>query len=117
MHKGDVIEEDDHESLMRARGIYFGLVEQQHLRNADEEEQLAFERQESTGIFLVHQAEENVLGLARQSISSITSVIPYIMTALYGNINEEEDIETKKKEVKITVTLILINIILLGKKA
>ena len=59
MHKGEVVEEGDHESLMRSQGTYFGLVEQQNLRLAEEEEQLAFERQESIGLIRAHQADEN----------------------------------------------------------
>jgi len=59
MHKGEVVEEGDHESLMRARGTYYGLVEQQNLLRAEEEEQLAFEQNESVTLVQAHQTEEN----------------------------------------------------------
>ena len=69
MDKGEVVEEGDHESLMNTRGVYFGLVEQQNLRLAEEEEQLAFERQESSAIVQADQQEENKMNFARKRAS------------------------------------------------
>ena len=84
MHKGEVVEEGDHDSLMRAHGTYFNLVEQQNLRQAEEEEQLTFERQESVGIVLAQQDEENQLVIPRKRGSTIISLTPSVMAALYG---------------------------------
>lgn len=111
MHKGEVVEEGDHESLMLAQGTYYGLVEQQNLRRAEEEEQFAFERQESVGLVLAHQTDEGHLDveLARKRASTVVSLTPSVMAALYGkNGNakkddddvEEADAKEKKKKVK-----------------
>ncbi len=125
MNKGEVVEEGDHDTLMRSRGIYYGLVEQQNLRRAEEEEQINFERQESTGLVQAHQADENHLddALQRKRASTIISLTPSVIAALYGkkdnptaDEDKEEGEKEKRKKVKIKVRLILIKIILLGKK-
>jgi len=119
MHKGEVVEEGDHESLMRAGGTYFGLVEQQKLRLAEEEEQLAFEQQEIVEIVLAHQVEENQSSVGRGRASTLISITPSIMAALYGKRNgltigegsEEDNDDVKKAKVKLTIRFILTNII------
>ncbi len=100
MQKGEVVEEGDHESLMDSRGIYFGLVEQQNLRRAEEEEQLAFEQQESFGLVRTHQAEENQLGFARKRASTIISLSPSVMATLYGKKTQSTDDEETKEDSK-----------------
>ena len=109
MDKGEVVEEGDHDSLMRAAGTYYSLVEQQNLRRAEEEEQLAFERQESTGIVLSQQIEENHLSVARARASTIISLTPSVMAALYGkkdgsktgdNQGDDAADDVKKKKVR-----------------
>ena len=106
MDKGEVVEEGDHDSLMRAHGTYYTLVEQQNLRRAEEEEQLAFEQQESTGLVLSHQVEENHLSIARARSSTIISLTPSVMAALYGkngvktgDSQQDDPAEEKKKKV------------------
>jgi len=125
MHKGEVVEEGDHESLMRARGTYYGLVEQQNLLRAEEEEQLAFEQNESVTLVQAHQTEENQLDIPRRRASTIISLTPSVMAALYGkknhstadeDVEEEEDRKGKKKKVKMRVKSILIKMIILGEK-
>jgi hypothetical protein len=124
MHKGAVVEEGDHESLMRARGTYYGLVEQQNLLRAEEEEQLAFERNESVTLVQAHQTEENQLDIPRRRASTIISLTPSVMAELYGKKKhltadedvEEEDGKEKKKKVKMRVKSILIKMIILGEK-
>jgi hypothetical protein len=124
MHKGKVMEEGDHESLMRARGTYYGLVEQQNLLRAEEEEQLAFERNESVTLVQAHQTEENQLDIPRRRASTIISLTPSVMAELYGKKKhltadedvEEEDGKEKKKKVKMRVKSILIKMIILGEK-
>ncbi|CAF1014116.1 unnamed protein product [Rotaria sordida] len=102
MHKGNVVEEGDHESLMRIRGTYFALVEQQNLRRAEEEEQLTIEHRES---IVDHQTEDIQLGFTRRRASTIVSITSSIMDALYGRrknsttgetVIEGEDIQVKK---------------------
>ncbi|CAF4379653.1 unnamed protein product, partial [Rotaria sordida] len=39
MQQGEIVEEGDHDSLMKAQGIYFDLVKQQNLRQVEEEEE------------------------------------------------------------------------------
>lgn len=111
MHKGEVVEEGDHDSLMRLGGIYHGLVEQQNLRKMEEEEQLAFERQESTKIVLAHQNEENQLTIhdgMRLRSSTVVSLTPSAIATLYGKQRNsktgddeaEEEEDKKKKKVR-----------------
>lgn len=104
MHKGEIVEVGDHDTLMRAGGTYHNLVEQQNLRQAEEEEQLAFERQESVGLVVGHQTDENHLDIARKRASTIVSLTPSVMAALYGKKNEAttdetDEVDKKKKKV------------------
>jgi ABC-type multidrug transport system ATPase subunit len=108
MHKGEVVEEGNHESLMANRGIYFGLVEQQNLMRAEEEEQLDFERRESMEVLRVYQEEENRTAIAQKRGSSAISLTPSVIAVLYGKERlstavEDEDVEedTKKKKKKV----------------
>ena len=100
MHKGEVVEEGDHESLMAKGGVYHGLVEQQNLRRAEEEEQLAFERQENAGLVRIHQTEENQISIARQRASSIICLSPSVIAALYGKDKKSTDDEETEEESK-----------------
>lgn len=109
MHKGEVVEEGDHDSLMALGGTYHGLVEQQNLRQAEEEEQLAFERQESVGIVRAQQVDENTLdvGFSRNRTSTVVSLTPSVMAALYGKNgnakgggNNDEDVDDKDAKKK-----------------
>ena len=124
MDKGEVVEEGDHESLMNARGVYFGLVEQQNLRLAEEEEQLAFEQQESSGIVQAHQEGENRMSLARKRASTVISLSPSAIEALYGRDRRtieaeesEDDAKKKKKKVKTNFYESLEKLSLTGEKA
>jgi hypothetical protein len=106
MDKGQVVEQGDHESLMRNAGVYHALVEQQNLRRSEEEEQLAFERQESTGLILASHTEDKPSSVERIRSSTLVSLTPSTMAALYGkkndDINNDEhgtDGATKKKKV------------------
>ena len=101
MQKGEVVEEGDHDSLMRAQGTYFGLVEQQNLRQAEEEEELEFERQETVDVIRTNQVDENHLdvGLQRKRGSSIISLTPSIYAALHGK--NESNPQQMKIQAKI----------------
>jgi hypothetical protein len=93
---------------MSSHGTYFGLVEQQNLRKAEEEEQLAFEQQETTETVLAHQAEENRLNVGRNRASSIISLTPSVIAVLFAkkksdsttneDLDDEDDDKEKKKE-------------------
>ena len=124
MHKGEVVEEGDHESLMNARGVYFGLIEQQNLHLAKEEEQLAFERQESSALVQTDQQEENKMNFAQKGASSAIGLTQSVMESLYekdkrtSDTNEIEDGKEKKKKVKREVRLIwIVKLSALGKEA
>ncbi|CAF1145696.1 unnamed protein product [Adineta ricciae] len=115
MHKGEVVEEGDHDLLMKAEGIYYGLVEQQNLRRAEEEEQLAFERQESAGIATAHNLDEVDSEGIRRRTSTVVSLTPSVMAALYGKKETTEDAdeesgEKKEKEKKPNVALIMLSL-------
>jgi ABC-type glutathione transport system ATPase component len=120
MHKGEIVEEGTHESLMNARGTYYSLVEQQSLRQAEEEEQLKFEQQEAKKMIFSEQTllnPSNFVKDRRLSIVSITpsmiSVTPSVLAQLYGkkvpmaddNVKEDNDNDkirkVNRREVKV----------------
>ncbi len=110
MNKGEVVEEGDHKSLMTARGTYFGLVEQQTLRQAEEEEEIKFEQQETTKILLSEQSDLDDLNVRKDRRSTIVSLTPSILTKLYGKknsiIDDDDDLKAdeKIKTVKVIKT-------------
>ena len=104
MRKGEVVEEGDHKSLMKARGIYFGLVEQQTLHQTEKEEQIKFEQEETARILV---SEEPNLNVKKDRSSTIVSLTPSILAKLYGkessivdgnnyDLKEDEKIQTIK---------------------
>jgi ABC-type glutathione transport system ATPase component len=104
MHTGEIVEEGDHESLMRDRGTYFSLVEQQNIRRAEEEEQLAFEQNENVELVIGHQTEETQSDYNRKRASTVVSLTPSVMAALYGKnktTTTDEDDETAEKKIKV----------------
>jgi ATP-binding cassette, subfamily B (MDR/TAP), member 1 len=103
MHKGEVIEEGDHHSLMAAGGTYHGLVEQQNLRQAEEEEQLALERKTGSAMVAPQQSDDLRPATARTRSSTVVSLTPSVKAALFGDKldrMEEEDEKTAKKAKK-----------------
>ncbi|CAF3575971.1 unnamed protein product [Rotaria sordida] len=114
IHKGNVVEEGDHESLMNTRGTYFTLVEQQNLRKAEEEEQLAFEKYERNLSVVSNPTTENLLGFERKRASTIGSIASSVLNTLYGKKKnslvdddavEEEDTEEKKPSAMLKMLL------------
>ncbi|CAF4425289.1 unnamed protein product, partial [Rotaria magnacalcarata] len=106
LNKGEVVEEGDHESLMELRGTYHSLIEQQHLRQIEEEEKLAFERNQS---LTIDPLEENQLDFLRKRASTIISMTPSAKIVLFdktrisitdGNVVIEENTDEKKKKEK-----------------
>ena len=100
MQKGEVIEYGDHDSLMQNQDIYFELVKQQSLRQAQEEEELEFEQEEITKSLLADQIDSNSLDVRRDRGSTIVSLSPSVLVALYGKRNSrvDEDLEEKNSE-------------------
>jgi len=84
MHKGEVVEEGDHDALIKARGTYFDLVEQQRLRQAEEEEELKFEEQETAKILVSEQSNLDYSNIEIDRRSSVITLTPSILAALYG---------------------------------
>jgi ABC-type glutathione transport system ATPase component len=108
MHLGAVIEVGDHDSLMADKGTYYGLVEQQNLRRAEEEEQLAFERQESAGMVHVHLGDESHFNVTRERSSTVISLSPSVLAELYGkkkNSTTGEDLDDEEKDEKKKVKI------------
>jgi ABC-type multidrug transport system ATPase subunit len=84
MHKGEVVEEGDHDSLMKGRGTYFDLVEQQRLHQAEEEEELKFEEQETAKILVSEQSNLDYSNIEIDRRSSVITLTPSILAELYG---------------------------------
>ena len=124
MHKGKVVEEGNHESLMDAGGTYFGLVEQQNLRRGKEEEVLTLKQQNIGELVVDQQIEENRLSSTETRDLSAPSSIPLGMKVSNDNtvnlaVNEDkvevEDGKMESEKVIVRITLILMIIILLEK--
>lgn len=78
MQQGEVVEEGDHETLIKNQGAYFKLVEQQ--------------QQQPTELFVVTQ---------RKRGSTIVSVSSSYLSAL-NTLEEDDDDTTKEEEIKVT---------------
>ncbi|CAF4892140.1 unnamed protein product [Rotaria sp. Silwood1] len=119
MHKGNVVEEGDHQSLMHARGTYFALVEQQNLRQAEEEEQLAlerFERSESMAPSQIAEFQLSVESKRRSTVASVASSINRLNSYKKNSLTdekeveeEEEDNEIKKKKPNTALQILIMN--------
>jgi ABC-type glutathione transport system ATPase component len=99
MEKGEIVEEGDHETLMEAKGTYFGLVEQQTLHQDEEAEEVELEQEEANRTLL---RQETTDGSIRQKgrRSTIFSLTPSIFSALFGNksSNAGNDLDTNNEE-------------------
>ncbi|CAF3789545.1 unnamed protein product, partial [Rotaria sp. Silwood1] len=120
MQKGQVVEEGDHDSLMSIRGIYFTLIQQQSLRQAEEEEELEFEQQQTAKILLSDQLDLDNSNIKKDRRSTLDSITPSVLAVLYGKKNleidedleenDDEKIKMKKKRVEnITLAILRIN--------
>ncbi len=96
MHKGEVVEEGDHYSLMRAQGKYFGLVEQQSLRQVEEDEGSDFEKQEVIKMLLPEQSNLDHSNIGRDRCSTIGSLTPSISGKLNGR-KDSTDVNLEKE--------------------
>lgn len=68
MDKGRVIEEGDHDSLMHARGTYYSLIEQQNVRQDEDE---------------THQEQNS--SMKQDRASSVISLTPSTLMSIRGN--------------------------------
>ena len=106
MQRGEVVEEGDHETLMKSEGVYFNLVEQQTAHQIDEMEEIEFEREEATKILLSEQIGDDSVE-QRFRKSRIVSLTPSTLFALYGkknsgtNQSEYEDEEERTEKIKV----------------
>jgi hypothetical protein len=96
MEKGEIVEEGDHDTLMEAKGTYFGLVEQQTLH---QDEEVELEQEEATRTLLRQETND---GSIRQKDrrSTIVSLSPSIFSALFGNksSNAGNDLDANNEE-------------------
>ncbi|CAF0839105.1 unnamed protein product [Adineta ricciae] len=102
LKNGEIVEEGNHESLIRAKSVYFELVQQQLIRQAGEEEELTFEQQEMRKQFLSDQSH---LDVTRDRSSSVISTTPSVLTKLYGKestiVNyDDAQVDNKMKSTK-----------------
>jgi ABC-type glutathione transport system ATPase component len=114
MHKGEVVEEGDHDALMEAKGTYYTLVEQQTLRQVEEVEELELEQKEASKMFLPQTIMDRVIDRTRRrsTIVSLTAAV------LFGkknfnvgedpNDDQEENI-TKIKVIKLNERILVSN--------
>lgn len=108
MQKGEVVEEGAHDSLMEARGIYFHMVEQQSLRQAEEEEEFDFEQRQAREIQLSEALTVDESDWRCKRSSTVISISPSVLAMLYGkkdsitgkNMEEKVDVNVKGKKVK-----------------
>ncbi|UJR11267.1 hypothetical protein I4U23_015449 [Adineta vaga] len=104
INKGQVVEEGDHESLMNAHGTYFDLVQQQSMRQYDEEKEIALEKQETNEQLLSLQSH---LDEKKERSSTVISITPSILAKLYGkespiaqndDVHADENVKRKKEK-------------------
>jgi len=110
MEKGEIVEEGNHDTLMRAKGTYFGLVEQQTLHQVEEAEELESEQEEATKILLRQETNTGSIE-QRPRESTIISLTPSVFSALYRkkSSNLGDDLDKKNEEqVKQNTTLAIL---------
>lgn len=105
LKNGKIVEEGNHESLIRAKGVYFELVQQQLIHQAKEEEELTFEQQEMKKQVL---AEQSYLDVTRDRSSSVISMTPSALAKLYRKestvVNDDDaQVDDKIKSTKVIV--------------
>ena len=119
MQKGEIIEEGDHDTLMKNESVYFNLVQQQTTHEVGEKEEEEFEKEETRKRLLSEQVDSDIV-IPRQRASTLISVALSILNALHAKTNSvdhnndenyeesKEKIEDKKKH-NITLTLLKAN--------
>jgi ABC-type multidrug transport system ATPase subunit len=97
LHNGRVAEQGNHRSLMRVRGVYYGLIEQQNSYHEEDKDEKIFENQRA---FLSARKHSDLKRDRRESIISFTSSM---LSALYGKKNSINIENTEKQidEIKV----------------
>lgn len=102
MQKGEVIEEGDHDTLMKNESVYFDLVRQQNAHDAEEEEEFELEKEEAKKILLSEQVNDDYSEQHRRRGSTIINVTMSALNELYDQkqsteINDNTENETKEE--------------------
>jgi ABC-type multidrug transport system ATPase subunit len=100
LHHGEVVEEGTHDSLMQARGAYFGLVEHQNLHQAEDNENLASKIPETTQMF---PSNQDIVDVRRKRTSTIVSLTSSVLATLHGKKNSIIDENDSEKIDKVIV--------------
>lgn len=104
MQKGEIVEEGDHDTLMKNENVYFDLVQQQNAHDSEEVEELEFEKEETKRKLLSEQGNDDFIEQRRRG-STIISVTLSALNELYDKkhsivINNMNDNETEIKVIK-----------------
>jgi hypothetical protein len=89
---------------MQSRGVYYGLVEQQHLNQTVDEENIIVENHKLTNTLLPDQDNSEIRKRRRSSIISFTSsVLSASYTRKNSNVTKEPD-NKAEKEITTSIT-------------
>ncbi|CAF0935049.1 unnamed protein product [Rotaria sordida] len=105
MQQGEIVEEGDHDSLMKAQGIYFDLVKQQNLRQLEEEEEeeSEMEQKEITQLIPGDQTNDDSMEQVHHKLAmdsgteSVISAVHEIKSSLAGDKFHKNDDEKMSK--------------------
>ncbi|CAF3881045.1 unnamed protein product [Rotaria sordida] len=120
MQQGEIVEEGDHDSLMKAQGVYFDLVKQQNLRQLEEEEEeeeeSEMEQKEMTQLIPGDQTNDDtmeqvhhklIIDSAAQSVISAVYEMKNSLTGYKLHKNDDEKMSKPKERKKNTTLSIL----------
>ncbi|UJR23295.1 hypothetical protein I4U23_026311 [Adineta vaga] len=102
VNKGEVVEEGDHESLMKARGIYFDLVEHQQLRQVEEHEAMKLENSDVASLF------PSQFGPNRKRRSTLVNIATSMLHTIHprrNSIRDPDSLKDVQKEIDSNTTL------------
>ncbi|CAF3952799.1 unnamed protein product, partial [Rotaria sp. Silwood1] len=104
MQQGEIVEEGDHDSLMKAQGIYFDLVKQQYLCELEEEKELQLEEKERTKLVASDKTNDDSIEQVHCTLR-IESATQSVISAVYEMKNSLTGYKLHKNddEKKITI--------------
>ncbi|CAF3758957.1 unnamed protein product [Rotaria sp. Silwood1] len=104
MQQGEIVEEGDHDSLMKAQGIYFDLVKQQNLCELEEEKELQLEEKERTKLVDSDKTNDDSIEQVHCTLR-IESATQSVISAVYEMKNSLTGYKLHKNddEKKITI--------------
>ncbi len=106
MQKGEIVEEGDHDTLMRAKGTYFSLVEQQTLHQVEEAEELKLEQEKASKVLFSEETNNDSIEQRRRE-SKIVNLISSALFALrekkYSKIGNDLDENNEENMDRIKV--------------